>query len=131
MRGPAVAIPPRTLMRVISHDRDLLRLALAAMPFSAMQVGLNVFLVTYGVTVLKLDLVSAGLLLAVAQTGGLIGRIGFGLLATRAPGWTTMMALGFAMSALAVLVGFAEPTWPWPVLLTLSFCFGVAASGWK
>jgi MFS family permease len=131
VRGPVIAIPPRAVMRVVSGDRDLLRLALAALPFSAMQVALNVFLVTYGVSVLKLGLVAAGLLLAVAQTGGLIGRIGFGLLATRVPGWGTVMALGFAMSALAVVVGLAEPGWPWPLLLTVAFFFGLTASGWN
>lgn len=130
-RGPAAAIAPLAAMRVVSGDRDLVRLALAALPFSAMQVALNIFLVTYGVSVLKLGLIAAGFLLAVAQTGGLIGRIGFGLLATRVPGWGTVMALGFAMSLLAFVMALAEPDWPWPVLLAVAFFFGLTASGWN
>jgi MFS family permease len=109
-----------------------MRLALASMPFYALQIVLNAFMVTYAVGTLKLDLVAAGLLLATAQAGGLAGRLGAGLVATRylSPS-TTVMGAGLGMSACALLMGFADASWPWPVLLLLAVVFGITASGWN
>jgi MFS family permease len=81
---------------------------------------------------LKLDLIAAGVLLATAQAGGLAGRLLFGLVATRyLPAWSTLIALGFGMSACAALMAFAGGILAWPLLLVLAFFFGVTASGWN
>ena len=72
------------------------------------------------------------MLLATAQAAGSIGRLSFGLIATRfLPAWTTVIALGFGMSACAALMALASPTWSWPLLLVVAFVFGVTASGWN
>ena len=75
VRGVASAIHLRDAMKVLLGSRDLMRLAAVSLPFSALQISLNAFLVIYGVGTLELDLVAAGVLLATAQCGGLIGRL--------------------------------------------------------
>jgi MFS family permease len=78
--------PPRAgpgTWQVLRQAPGLRALALASMPFSAMQLALNAYLVTLAVDRLALEHVRAGLLLAIAQLGGLIGRLFWGLIATR------------------------------------------------
>lgn len=132
VRGAASAIHLREAVRVLLGSRDLMRLAAVSLPYSALQISLNAFLVIYAVGTLKLDLVAAGIMLATAQCGGLVGRLTFGLVATRyfSPA-TTVTALGFGMSACAFLVAMASPAWPWAILLLVAFFFGVTASGWN
>jgi MFS family permease len=132
VRGVASAIHLRDALKVLLGSRDLMRLATVSLPFSALQISLNAFLVIYGVGTLELDLVAAGIMLATAQSGGLLGRLTFGLIATRyfSPA-TTVAVLGFGMSLCAFLVATASPAWAWPVLLVVAFGFGVTASGWN
>jgi|GraSoiStandDraft_44_1057316.scaffolds.fasta_scaffold30120_3 MFS family permease len=131
VRG-AASVQLRDALNVLSESRDLRRLAAVSMPYSALQVVLNTFLVIYGVGTLGLDLVGAGLLLATAQGGGLIGRLGFGFVATRyISAWKTLIGLGLGMGLSAGLVALADGSWSWPLLLTVAFFFGVTASGWN
>ena len=132
VRGAALTISLRDALAVLWDSRELRRLAIVSIPFSALQISLNAFLVTYAVGALGLSLVAAGLMLATAQCGGLAGRIAFGLVATRyvAP-WITLAALGFGMSACGLLMPLTGPAWPWAVLLLVAFVFGLTASGWN
>jgi MFS family permease len=132
VRGAAVPVRLREALRILVANRELRKLALASVPFSALQIALNTFLVTYAVRHLALDLIAAGVLLATAQTGGLIGRLLFGLVATRyATAGTTVVAVGFGMSAGAAAMALMSAVVSWPLLLTVSFCFGLTASGWN
>jgi MFS family permease len=132
VRGAGTSINLREAMRILIATPEMRRLAIASVPFSALQIVLNTFLVTYGVTHLGLSLVGAGVLLATAQAGGLAGRLLFGLVATRfLPAWTTVIGLGFSMSLCAAVMALAAPTWSWPLLLAVAFAFGVTASGWN
>ena len=132
VRGAASTIRLREAMKVLVAQPEMRKLAIASVPFSALQIALNTFLVTYAVGRLGLSLIAAGMLLATAQAGGLAGRLLFGLVATRfLPAWTTVIALGFAMSLCAAVMALAQPAWSWPLLLAVAFAFGVTASGWN
>ncbi|MBV8838037.1 MAG: MFS transporter [Alphaproteobacteria bacterium] len=132
VRGTGSGVALRDALRILATNAAMRKLAIASLPFSALQIALNVFLVSYGVTQLGLDLVQAGLLLATAQAGGLVGRLSFGLIASRfLPAWTTVVALGFGMSLCAGVVALATPGWSWALLLAVAFLFGVTASGWN
>lgn len=132
VRGAASTIKLREALAMLIANVEIRKLAIASLPFSALQIVLNIFLVTYGVTRLGLDLVAAGMLLATAQAGGVIGRLGFGVLAARfLRAWTTVVGLGFGMSLCAAVMALAEPGWSWALLLVVSFLFGVTASGWN
>ena len=132
VRGAASTIRLRDALKVLVAQPEMRKLAIASLPFSALQIALNTFLVTYAVGRLGLSLIAAGVLLATAQAGGLAGRLLFGLVATRfLPAWTTVVALGFAMSLAAAVMALASPSWSWPLLLGVAFAFGVTASGWN
>ena len=119
-------------LRLLRDDADIRRLALASAPMSAMQLGLNAFLVTYLVIGLRLDHLLAGVVLGVAQAGGLVGRLGWGVVATGLGGsrpLIALLALAMAGAGGAVAALPLEP--PLWVLLPLAFLFGLTASGWN
>ena len=132
VRGAASGVRLRDALKVLVGNAEMRKLAIASVPFSALQIALNTFLVTFAVGRLNLSLIAAGVLLATAQAGGLAGRLLFGLVATRfLPAWSTVIALGFAMSLSAAVMALASPSWSWPLLLGIAFAFGVTASGWN
>src|SRR5258706_5322632 len=106
-------------------------LALISMPYSAMELTLNVFFVSLAVDQIGLSHMGAGALLAVAQAAGLIGRLTWGLVATRWAARTVLAGLGAAMAACALGVALATPDWPIGALAALVFAFGLTASGWN
>jgi hypothetical protein len=107
-------------------------LAVIAAPFSAMQLTLNVFFVSLAVGQIGLSHLGAGLLMAVAQAAGLIGRLTWGVVASRAmPARRLLALLGVAMAACALGVAAAGPGWPVAALGALVFAFGLTASGWN
>lgn len=114
-------------------DNPRLRaLAVLSIPFSAMQLGLNAFLVTFAVEQLALSHIFAGVLLAIAQAGGLIGRLFWGLVATRkASSRTLLIGIGFGMTTAALTLVLGGPLMPFGVLSATAFLFGLTASGWN
>jgi MFS family permease len=108
------------------------QLAIASFGFHAMQIALNGFLVSFLVASAGKSLATAGALLAAAQFGGFLGRLGSGALAGhRLPARALLSGMGFAMSAAAVLVGLAGPSMSLEVLAAACILFGVASSGWN
>jgi len=122
----------RAAWRLLRDSRALRRLALASAPYSAIQVALNGFFVVFAVTELGLGHVEAGLALATGQAGGLVGRLGWGVVAAR---WVTprrlVALLGFAMAAAASIVALWGAALPFPALLVATFLYGLTASGWN
>ncbi|MEI8145828.1 MAG: MFS transporter [Alphaproteobacteria bacterium] len=119
-------------LKLFRSTSSLWRLGWATVPYVVLQMSLNTFLVTHAVTTLGRDHVSAGLLLATAQFGGLIGRLGWGVVASR---WVETRAviasLGIAMGVFGVTLANADATWSWLPLASLCFVFGLTASGWN
>jgi MFS family permease len=136
-RYPVAAAPPAPLsfaaMRRVFRERPMLmRLAAAAMAFGAMQLCLNAYFVTLAVRDWGLAHVTAGMVLAVAQAGGLAGRLGWGWVAAAwaRPG-PVLAALGLGMAACAVTLGLAGAALPLPLLVALAGALGLTASGWN
>jgi len=127
---PASAIV--ALVRQVFATRATRELAIASFGYHAMQIALNGFLVSFLVASAGHSLKTAGALLAGAQFGGLVGRLGSGVLASRRlPTRPLLAGMGFAMSGAAVLVGLAGPSMSIPVLAVACVLFGVASSGWN
>jgi MFS family permease len=91
---------------------QLRRLALASTFFSATQGALSTFIVIYGVNHLHMSLVEAGALASVLALSGIVGRIGWGIVAeiTRKPrhvllGFAVSMTVGLTALALAAYYG--------------------------
>jgi len=107
-------------------------LATASFAFHAMQVCLNTFLVAYLVGEHGYSLAMAGLLLAIAQFGGFVGRLGSGLIAGhRLNVATLLITLGYGMTAAALALGLLAGMLPFVALGVLCFLFGLTAAGWN
>ncbi len=114
------------------REPALRKIALLSMPFSAMQLALNAYLVTFAVDRLGLGHVAAGALLATAQAGGLIGRLLWGWVASWAVTARRLLAvLGVGMSVAAAGIAMMDQTMPFIVVASVAFLFGLTASGWN
>ena len=107
-------------------------LAITAFLYAALQVCLVSFIVVYLTESLRFSLVAAGLVLTVANIGGVVGRIMWGGFADfhLAPrellGW-----LGVAAGACAFATAGFGASWPMAAILATSAIFGATAIGWN
>ncbi|MGJ4892102.1 MFS transporter [Bradyrhizobium sp. HKCCYLRH3099] len=134
----AVKLPPmpylglRQRLQLVSSDRRMAALAVASIPFSGMQVILNTCYISFGTSELALSHVEAGWLLASAQGAGLIGRLGWGAVATRLRSARAVLVMaGAGMAVCALLLGLWGPLLSGSILVLLTFVFGLTASGWN
>ncbi|MCK1389299.1 MFS transporter [Bradyrhizobium sp. 1] len=137
---PAYAVkivaPPKLDLRarlaLMTADRRIAMLALASMPFSAMQVSLNTVFVTLGTSELGLSHIEAGMALACAQVGGLVGRLGWGLVAMRLDASrAVLIVIGVGMAFCAALLGLDGASLSRPAQFAIAALFGLTASGWN
>ncbi len=137
---PAYAMTPPSMprlglfdrLRLISADRRMAALAVASIPFSGMQVILNTCFVSFGTSELALSHVEAGWVLASAQGAGLMGRLGWGVVATRLRSARAVLLMaGVGMAICAMLLGLCGPLLSRSILILLTIVFGLTASGWN
>ena len=119
------------LKLVMAHPR-LRELALASFSYSGMQMCMGSFLVVFLTERVGLTVSSAGAALSMAMIAGAVGRIAWGILADNwiAPR-TVLAALGVLMAVSAFVMAAATPSWPYTLLLVVSFVFGASAIGWN
>jgi MFS family permease len=128
--------PPQLGMRarlaLVSSDRRLAALTAASIPFSGMQLALNTYFVTLGVRELGLSHIEAGVALACAQGGGLLGRLGWGFLAMRIGATRLILvSLGLGMAVCAAMFGLFGDVLGKAGLYAVAAAFGLTASGWN
>jgi MFS family permease len=131
-----IAPPPqldlRARLALVTADRRIAMLALASMPFSAMQVSLNTVFVTLGTRELGLSHIEAGMALACAQGGGLVGRLGWGLVAMRLNASRgVLVVIGLGMAFCAALLGLDGASLGRSWQFAVATLFGLTASGWN
>ena len=131
-----IAPPPqldlRARLALVTADRRIAILALASMPFSAMQVSLNTVFVTLGTSELGLSHVEAGMALACAQAGGLVGRLGWGFVAMRLnASRAVLIVIGLGMAFCAALLGLDGASLGRNWQFAVATLFGLTASGWN
>ncbi|BBK44590.1 MFS transporter [Allostella vacuolata] len=129
--GPRARIRIRGPLALILSDPALRRLALASFVFSAMQLSVSAFLVVFFVEVIGLGLTQAGIAYAIAQGGGVVGRIIWGALAETVLRTRTLVILVGVATALsmAALVQ-ADATWPFWMVAAIAALLGSTAIGW-
>lgn len=119
-------------LRMVFAYKPIRDLAICSFFFSAMQLCLTTFLVTYLTKEFGFPLVTAGLVLSVAQAAGIVGRLLWGWVADH---WIaprvllSLLALGMASCALLLAI-FAHG-WPFAWVLVLGATFGGMAIGWN
>jgi predicted MFS family arabinose efflux permease len=131
---PATPSGSRGTMTSVLASRDLWLLALATAIFAAMQTVWMSFLVLYLESAAGLTLLAASRYLALAQLGGMTGRVLFGLLSDRLFGGRRRLPLmlagiGSAACTLAIAWTGAGASAIW--LAGLAFVFGVVGIGWN
>ena len=131
---PATPSGSRGTMTSVLTSRDLWLLALATAIFAAMQTVWMSFLVLYLESAAGLTLLAASRYLALAQLGGMTGRVLFGLLSDRLFGGRRRLPLmlagaGSAACTLAIAWTGAGTSTIW--LAVLAFVFGVVGIGWN
>ncbi|MBU0544319.1 MAG: MFS transporter, partial [Proteobacteria bacterium] len=119
-------------VKMAVFHQELRYIVIASFFFSMMQLSLISFIVIYLIEDVKMTLVQAGIILATAQTGGIIGRIVWGALVDRGVNPRLMLGiLGIAMTACALSSAAFSPQWPFFAVLIVSALYGSAAIGWN
>ncbi len=116
---------------VLSHP-VLAMLAMCSFFFSAIQVSLTTYLVTYLHETLGFALVAAGLAMSVSQMAGVGGRIAWGWVADRFLGARrTLILLALMMTAGCLATSVLDAGMPLALLLGVLAVFGASAIGWN
>lgn len=138
-RDPPETAPPAATraagsVRAVLGMRDLWLVSGATFVFAAMQTVWMAFLVLYLQGVVGLSLLGASRYLALAQAGGIAGRISFGVLSDRVLGGSRRVPLAIAgagSAACSVAIAYtgpgASPLW----LAALVLVFGFVGIGWN
>ena len=112
--------------------RNLRLLALCGLCFAAVQFALMGFAVAMLAEEIELDLVTAGVGLAVIQVAGVVGRIGWGWVADRVHDARRTLIVSQLISVSAGLAtAMLVPGMPVALIFAVLFVFGLSAVGWN
>lgn len=128
----ALFVSPLAGLSLIWTHPILRWLALCSFAYSAVQLSLTGLLVTYLVAEVGLDLVLAGSLMAVAQTAGAAGRLGWGWLADRLKSGSKVLILNGAIAIIAAIgTALIDAQWHIGLIAAVVAVFGFCAIGWN
>nr|MBF0685487.1 MFS transporter [Pseudomonas sp.] len=121
----------QTLKTILQH-RALRSIAAVSLLFAVCQLSLGGYLVVYLHQEVGLSLVDAGIVYAVAQGAGVVGRLVWGRIAdaTGQPN-TVMLVIAMLMGASAVGTGMLGPQWSMFAVCVMAALFGGTAIGWN
>lgn len=122
----------RKPLQSLGHNPGLLKMSIVGSLFAISQSCWFTFTVIYLIDRLNYSLGLAGIVFAVMQMGGVIGRITLGWLSDYSHSATTSLSMAAILSATTtVLLGLSSPAWPlWSVIL-LAFIAGGSVAGWN
>lgn len=119
-------------MRSLRSNPGLPRIAFVGACFAIGQGCWFAFLVTYLVAGLGLGLTAAGLVFAVMQGTGIVGRIVLGWAADRlGSGRVTLQVVAVTSAATSLALALSSPAWPFWALVVLAGIGGVTVSSWN
>jgi len=119
-------------IRLVLGPGGLRRLALASLAFSAMQLCLGAFIVTFLSGPVGMDLVAAGLIMAVAQGAGVFGRVAWGWLSDRVVSpRRALCLLGLAIGGTGATLALVTSGWPVALVCVVAAALGAVALGWN
>jgi predicted MFS family arabinose efflux permease len=119
-------------LRLVLGTSMLRRLAFMSFSFSAVQMAMIAYLVTYLVEVIGFGLVEAGMVLASANVAGVAGRIFWGAISDTVIGARRLLiALGVAITCACLLLVLSAPGWPLALFHATAILFGATAIGWN
>jgi MFS family permease len=118
---------------VLVWRRPVLRwIAISSFAYSAVQLCLTGFLVTYLVSEAGLSLLAAGTILSVTHAAGAIGRLAWGWIADRLrSGSAALIANGVLAMVGALAAAGISAAWPAWAIAIVTVVFGFCAIGWN
>jgi predicted MFS family arabinose efflux permease len=128
--GAALRPRPRGVLR----SRPIWLVSWATFLFAAVQVSWISYAPLYLSEVVGLTALGAGVVLGLAQAGGILGRVGFGMLSDRLLGGRrlgVLLGAGVASGALCLATGALAPGAGPAALALVALGFGVAGIGWN
>ena len=129
---PVAARSPLAGIRLVLRTPALRRLALSSTTFAATQLSLATFLVTFLTERAGMPLVTAGIVMAVAQGSGILGRILLGWVADRFLRAGRVLALlGIGMAAASIATGLISSAWPLPAIFAATAMLGLTGLSWN
>jgi sugar phosphate permease len=130
--GPARAARPG--LSTVIRNRSLLLLSGVTFLYAGVQLSLAGFMVLFLTEKVGMGIAEAGAMLALAQAGGIVGRIGWGVVSDVVFGGRRkiVMAIFSVMAAVSsVVLAMTGPETPRIVLLVTLVVAGVSAIGWN
>ena len=119
-------------VRFVAAHPVLFTLAACSFVFSAVQVCVTSYTVTFLTHDLRWTLVAAGSALAVAQVAGVVGRILWGIVADRSgDARPILLALAVAMALCGVGAAAVAPSSAPAAVIALLAVYGATAIGWN
>jgi len=106
-------------------------LTIASCGYGVAQFCFSSFFVVWQVETRGASLEAAGLQLALAQAGGVGGRVAWALVADRMGPVRVLTALGFCIVATSVTFALAGPDWPGLIISVAAVAMGASAIGWN
>jgi predicted MFS family arabinose efflux permease len=108
------------------------RLAFCSFFFAAIQISLTTYLVTYLTRDIGYSLLQAGLMLSVAQGGGVVARVVWGAIADRTGRPLQVLgSIACAMAFCAIATALFTSGWPLIAIAAVCAAFGGTAIGWN
>ena len=121
-----------TAINLVLGEPGLRRLALASLAYSAMQLCISAFVVNFLTEHAAMALIAAGVVMAVLQAAGIVGRIVWGWTADRlVSARQALSMLGLAIGATGALLALVGPAWPMTLVLVVAAALGAVALGWN
>jgi predicted MFS family arabinose efflux permease len=136
-RAPAAAARPRPWEEArqslgLLRGRGAIRaLTIASCCYGTAQFCFSSFFVVWQVEVRGVALEAAGLQLALAQAGGVAGRVLWAVIADRLGPLRVLFALGLGIMLASALLALAGPGWPGAAISLLALAMGASAIGWN
>jgi MFS family permease len=116
---------------LLRSDAALRRLTVMSCGYGIAQFCFLTFFVAFQVTALGTPLAEAGLRLALAQAAGVVGRIGWALIADRAGARPSLLACGVLAALAGAVLAAAGPDWPSTIVILAGMVMGATAVGWN
>lgn len=128
MRPFAEALAALSILR---DDRRIRALTVASACYGVAQFSFSSFFVVWQVQVLGRGLAEAGLALALAQAGGVVGRVLWAVVADRLGARPVLLLLGGVIGAASLGFALAGPGWAEGAVLALGVLMGASAVAWN
>src|SRR5690606_10494961 len=122
----------RAPLQSLTLNRGLLNISIVGSLFAVAQSCWFTFTVVFLIDKLAFSLAQAGMVFAVMQVAGVLGRIALGWLSDRLHSATTTLTMAAVVSAITtVLLGLSSTAWPLWSIVVLAFVAGCSAASWN